>query len=57
VPSDGQVDDDDRMGRCESCLDIAVTGLQHECFRRPAGRETARSRAGIQYRRQHIGFD
>jgi hypothetical protein len=57
VAADCQIEGDDRMRRDEGCLDIAVTGAQHQCFSRLARCETAGSRADVQYRRQLIGLD
>ena len=45
------------MRRSKGCLDIAVTGAQHERLRGDAGCETAGSRTGVQYRGQLMGLD
>ncbi len=57
VPADCQVEGDDPLGRGKGRVDIAVTGAQHQRLCRQAGRESAGNRAGVQYRRQHIGLD
>ena len=57
VPADGQIESDDPMRRSKGCLDIAVTGAQHQRLRGDAGCETAGSRTGVQYRGQLIGLD
>jgi hypothetical protein len=57
VPADRQIEGDDGMRPGEGRLDIAVTGAKHQRFRRPTGRETAESPAGVQYGLQHIRLD
>ena len=57
VPADRQVERDDRVGRGERRVDVAVSGAQHQRLGRQARRKAAGRRRGVEHRRQLLGLD